>query len=55
MKLVERTINKDIADSINKFIEEIKKNIYVNSWNCFFVDMLWKIFFWIRYAIFFVL
>ena len=23
--MVERTINKDIADSINKFIEEIKK------------------------------
>lgn len=31
MKLVERTINKDIADSINKFIEEIKKNIMLQQ------------------------
>ena len=31
MKLVERAINKDIADSINKFIEEIKKNIMLQQ------------------------
>lgn len=31
MKLVERTINKDIVDSINKFIEEIKKNIMLQQ------------------------
>ena len=31
MKLVERTINKDIVDSINKFIEEIKKHYKITA------------------------
>lgn len=29
--MVERTINKDILDSINKFIEEIKKSIILQQ------------------------
>lgn len=38
--MVKKTINKDIEDSINKFIEEIKKNIM--SQQLYYLDLMQK-------------